>query len=93
MRTSNASTLVFDATEPAKLASMKNDAFLQRAGRIAGIGGWRVGLNSRTVEWSDQTCRILGAPLGFRPTLAYATRMYTAASQPMRLSASPTWTR
>lgn len=62
---------------------MNNDAFLQRAGRIAGIGGWRVDLTSGTVEWSDQTCRILDAPLGFRPTLDYATSMYPAASRPI----------
>lgn len=62
---------------------MNDDAFLQRAGRIAGIGGWRVDLTSGTVEWSEQTCRILDAPLGFRPTLDYATSMYTAASRPV----------
>ena len=62
---------------------MNNDAFLQRAGRIAGVGGWRVDLTSGTVEWSDQTCRILDAPLGFRPTLDYATGMYPQASRPI----------
>lgn len=62
---------------------MKDDVFLQRAGRIAGVGGWRVDLTTGTVEWSDQTCRILDAPLGFKPTLNYATSMYTAASRPV----------
>ncbi|MFZ2987940.1 ATP-binding protein [Ideonella sp.] len=62
---------------------MNDEAFLKRAGRIAGVGGWRLDLRSQTVEWSDQTCRILDAPLGFRPTLDQATSMYTAASRPI----------
>jgi PAS domain S-box-containing protein len=42
-------------------------AFLDRAERIAGVGGWAVDLRQRSVQWTDQNCRIYGLAPGFQP--------------------------
>jgi|GEM_PF-174763 len=57
-------------------ALRKSEEFLERTGRIAGIGGWELDLATSTLTWSPETCRILGAPDYFQPTLALAMEMY-----------------
>lgn len=46
-----------------------SNSFLDRAERIAGVGGWAVDLRQRTVQWSAQTCRIYGLEPGFQPAI------------------------
>ena len=46
-----------------------SEAFLDRAGRIAGVGGWIVDLLHGEVVWSDQTCRIHEVEPGHRPSV------------------------
>jgi PAS domain S-box-containing protein len=41
-------------------------AFLDRTGRIAGVGGWEIDLRSEQVTWSAEVCRIHERPLGHR---------------------------
>ena len=41
-----------------------SEAFLERASRIAGVGGWQVTLNTNDMTWSDQACTIYGLPRG-----------------------------
>lgn len=53
-----------------------SEAFLDRTGRLAGVGGWQVDLVSREVSWSDETCRIHELPVGYRPTLEEAIDFY-----------------
>ena len=53
-----------------------SEALLERAGRLAGVGGWRVDLLSRQVYWSDQTCRIHDRPPGHRPSFEEAVAHY-----------------
>jgi len=53
-----------------------SEAFLDRTGRIAGVGAWQVDLVSGDIFWSDQTCRIHGMPVGHRPTLEEALAFY-----------------
>ena len=53
-----------------------SEAFLDRTGRIAGVGAWQVDLVSGDIFWSDQTCRIHGMPLGHRPTFEEAIAFY-----------------
>lgn len=53
------------AVEEALRAS---EAFLDRTGRIARVGGWEVDLQTNMVTWSDETCRIFGMPPGYHPT-------------------------
>lgn len=52
-------------TEAALRAS---EAFLDRTGRIAGVGGWEIDLRTNAITWSEQTCRIHGVPPGYQPT-------------------------
>lgn len=44
-------------------------AFLDRAERIAGVGGWAVDLRQRAAQWTDQNCRIYGLAPGFQPAV------------------------
>lgn len=45
-----------------------SNSFLDRAERIAGVGGWEVDLRTQVVKWSDQNKRIFDLPLDFQPT-------------------------
>lgn len=44
------------------------NSFLDRAERIAGVGGWEVDLRSRTVKWTEQNRRIFDLEADFKPT-------------------------
>lgn len=45
-----------------------SEAFLERTGRAAGVGGFEVNLDTGRVQWSDQTCRIHDVPPGLGPS-------------------------
>ncbi len=47
----------------------ESEAFLDRTGRVAGVGGWQVDLRTNEIIWSDQTCIIHDVPPGHRLTL------------------------
>jgi diguanylate cyclase (GGDEF)-like protein/PAS domain S-box-containing protein len=57
-------------------ALRKSRSFLQRAGQVAGVGGWEIDLLSRAVVWSEETYRIHGVGPEFQPTLETATQFY-----------------
>lgn len=61
----------------------KSQEFLDRTGRIAGIGGWVVDLQSNEVTWSTETYHIHGMPLEYVPTLEQGLDFYTAESKPI----------
>ncbi|UPG90244.1 diguanylate cyclase [Luteibacter aegosomaticola] len=50
--------------------------FLQRTGRVAGVGGWEFDLKTRNLRWSDYTCHIHDLPAGFEPTLDEALSFF-----------------
>ncbi|MBX3606640.1 MAG: PAS domain-containing protein [Piscinibacter sp.] len=52
-----------------RTALQDNEAFLDRTGRIAAVGGWELDIASHTLTWSAQTCRLLDVPIGSRPSL------------------------
>ncbi|PPU76590.1 MULTISPECIES: sensor domain-containing diguanylate cyclase [Xanthomonas] len=54
----------------------ESEAFLERTGRVAGVGGWEVDVASNTLTWSDQTCRLHDLPPGYRPSLTEAIGFY-----------------
>jgi PAS domain S-box-containing protein len=70
---------VEDVTEArAREARLRDsEAFLDRTGRVAGIGGWEVDLIDNTLTWSDQTCRIHGLEPGHQPTVEEAISYYS----------------
>ena len=45
-----------------------SNSFLDRAERIAGVGGWEVDLRSRAVKWTEQNKRIFELDADFKPT-------------------------
>lgn len=55
-------------------ALRESEAFLDRTGRVASVGGWEVDLLSSTHKWSDQLCRMYDVPLGYRPSRDDAMR-------------------
>lgn len=57
------------ANEQLQQRVRESEAFLERTGRVAGVGGWEVDVASGTLTWSDQTCRLHDLPPGYKPTL------------------------
>jgi PAS domain S-box-containing protein len=74
---------VEDVTEArAREARLRDsEAFLDRTGRVAGIGGWEVDLRDDTLTWSDQTCRIHDLEPGHQPTVEEAIGYYAAEAR------------
>jgi PAS domain S-box-containing protein len=66
-----------------EVALRKSQAFLERTGKLAGVGGWEIDLVTSQVTWSLETCRLLGADPAFRPTLQEAIDLYTPESKPL----------
>lgn len=52
------------------------EAFLDRTGRLAGVGGWELDLGTRALTWSEQTMRIHEVPADYVPTLAQALEFH-----------------
>lgn len=68
-----------------KVAEMRlraNEATLERVGRLAGVGGWEVDLDTKATSWSDQTCRIHEVQLGYQPGFGEAINFYAPESRP-----------
>jgi PAS domain S-box-containing protein len=59
-----------------------SQAFLDRAGRIAGVGGWEVDLRQATLIWSTETYRIHEVPPDYLPTLESALNFYAPSAKP-----------
>lgn len=57
------------ARKQAEAALRASEAFLDKAGRIGGVGGWAFDLRTQAVHWTDQTCRIMEVEPGHQPTL------------------------
>ena len=61
-----------DVTErrQAEQALRVSQAFLHNTGRIAGVGGWELDLDSGLLQWTEQACHILEAAPGHHPSAA-----------------------
>ena len=59
-----------------------SEAFLTRAGLIAGMGSWQVELANGDITWSEQTCLIHEVPAGYKPTLSQALSFYPSEARP-----------
>lgn len=60
-----------------------SEAFLDRAGRIAGVGGWEVDLRTNSVVWSERTRRIHEVPADWQPTVQTAIHFYAPEARPL----------
>jgi PAS domain S-box-containing protein len=74
-------------SQAAEQALRKNQAFLDRTGRIAGIGGWEIDLPSNAISWSDETRRIYGLQPGHVPTLKEAIDFFAPEARPVMAAA------
>jgi diguanylate cyclase len=61
----------------------KSQTLLARTGEIAGVGGWEVDLSTGAIYWSEETCRIHGVPIDYRPTLDEAINFYAPEARPV----------
>ena len=75
----------FDITAivSAQEALAANEAFLERVGRVAGVGGWRVDLADQRVTWSALTRAIHEVDEDYVPQLATAIAFYAPEARPI----------
>ncbi len=71
-------SVAFDITDRKRQeeALRKSELFLDRSGKLAGVGGWEVDLVTQQVIWSDETRRIHGVGADYVPTLQAAIEFY-----------------
>ncbi|SOB94670.1 PAS domain-containing protein [Rhodobacter maris] len=72
-----------DAWKRRESRLLQSQDLLERAGMLAGLGGWEVDLRSGELFWSDETCRIHGVPPGYSPTMEEAIAFYAPEAQPL----------
>ncbi|GAA4226698.1 diguanylate cyclase (GGDEF)-like protein/PAS domain S-box-containing protein [Sagittula marina] len=61
---------------------------LDKAARLAGLGGWEVDLRDNQITWSPETCRLHNVPTGFTPdSLEAAYAFYPEAARPVLMQA------
>jgi PAS domain S-box-containing protein len=60
----------------AELALRASQAFLERTGRVAGVGGWELAIASGALTWSNETRRIHDVSADYPPTLTEAIAFY-----------------
>jgi PAS domain S-box-containing protein len=64
-----------------------SEAFLERAGRLASVGGWQVDLESGSVTWTSETLRLLDVPPGFQPQMDSMIGFYDPEARPRIVAA------
>lgn len=64
-----------------------SEQFMHRTGRMAGVGGWELDLETSTVRWSEQACRIHEVSPGYQPTLDEALSYYAPEARPLLVEA------
>ena len=60
-----------------------SERFLERAGQMAGVGGWEVDLATGALQWSAETFRIHGLPPDHQPNVAEAIDFYAPEARPL----------
>lgn len=69
------------AIKQVELALAATEVRLQHAQRIANVGGWSVDVTTGEVEFTEQSCRILGLEPGSRPSIEDALARYVPESK------------
>ncbi|MDP3832425.1 MAG: response regulator [Hydrogenophaga sp.] len=64
-------------------ALRSSQAFLDRSGRVGGVGGWELDLATLALRWTDQTCRIHEVAIGHLPDLNEAIGYFEPQAQPV----------
>ncbi len=60
-----------------------SEAFLERAGRLAGVGGWQLDVDSGELTWSGETQRIHELPPDYRLVMQEAMQYYAPHARPI----------
>lgn len=60
-----------------------SEAFLDRTGRVAGVGGWEVDLYDQRISWSPQTRRLHDVGPDYVPTLEAALAFFAPEGRPV----------
>ncbi len=68
--------MAFDQLTKAEERLRASEAFLDRTGRAAGVGGWELDMRAGELIWSDQTRRIHEVPPDWKPELDSAIGFY-----------------
>lgn len=71
------------ARKRAEAALRASEAFLERTGRVAGVGGWELDLRTEVLLWSLETRRIHGVAADYVPSLETAVRFYAPEDRPL----------
>jgi PAS domain S-box-containing protein len=61
----------------------RSEALLERTGKLAKVGGWRIDLSKGVPEWSPETCRIHEVPVGYTPKLDEALNFFPPEARPI----------
>lgn len=61
----------------------KSTLLLEQTGTLAEIGGWELDLKTKTLLWTEQTCRIHGLPITYKPNLETAINFYAPEARPV----------
>ncbi|MEM0909946.1 MAG: PAS domain-containing protein, partial [Pseudomonadota bacterium] len=54
----------------------KSNMLLDRTGQIAGVGGWELDLDTRSVYWSNEMCKLHGVEPGYQPSFDETINCY-----------------
>ncbi|WP_353115525.1 ATP-binding protein [Nitratidesulfovibrio sp.] len=60
----------------------EHEMFLMETQRIARVGGWKAGIRSDTLVWTDEVNRILEVPPDYKPGLAEGISFYAPEYRP-----------
>ncbi|MEZ5702402.1 MAG: response regulator [Burkholderiaceae bacterium] len=60
-----------------------SEMFLERVGKVAGVGGWRQGLADQSLTWTNQTRVIAGVGPEYTPEIANAMDFYPRVVHPV----------
>lgn len=61
----------------------ENNAFLDKVGEIAGVGGWSLDIKTMTPSWAPRTCALHGVGPDYQPTLDSAIDFYAPEARAM----------
>jgi PAS domain S-box-containing protein len=64
-----------------------SESFLERVGKVAGVGGWRLNLADQKLTWTIQTRRISGVADDYEPALDTGLAFYPPEAQPGLIAA------
>lgn len=62
-------------------AIRKNERLMKHKDSLADVGGWELEIATKSLMWTEQTCRIHGVPVGYKPTLCEAIGFYPEQSR------------